>query len=51
MRLRYACYVVRAYREGGSKMNKDKVIALLVGGGLVVLTLAVVAYFAFSFGP
>ena len=30
-------------------MNKDKVIALLVGGGLVILTLAVVAFFAFSF--
>ena len=34
-------------------MNKDKVIVLLLGGGLVVLTLAVVAYFvfAFAFGP
>jgi hypothetical protein len=34
-------------------MNKDKGIAVLVGGVLILLTLAVVAYFAFafSFGP
>jgi hypothetical protein len=34
-------------------LNKDKGIAVLVGGVLILLTLAVVAYFAFafSFGP
>jgi hypothetical protein len=34
-------------------MNRDKVIVLLFGGAMVVLMLAVVAYFAFAFafGP